>query len=248
MIWFHIPEVSAGRQASHRGLVIFDMDKTLVDVSRHHVAAYRATLQTVFGVDGEPDYRVHPGNMQPYIMRAICLENGVPERIIDERLDAAMDGLAADMRARLDTDLTGDILPGVVPLLKQLRRRHYALALATGTISRTAAIVLDRTGLGDYFPARAFGNEVEDRESLLRLAAQRASQAHGLALEPGGRPPLVVVGDAPRDIQAGRAVGARVIAVATGYHSLEHLSALNPDVLLPSLADWRAALGHIQRG
>lgn len=236
---------ASARMDSDRKLVIFDMDKTLVDVSRHHIAAYSIAMQTVFGVDGEPDYRIHPGNTQANIMRAICLEQGVPERIIDERLDRAMDVLASEVTSRLATDLRGDVLPGVNSLLEQIRERCHALALATGSITRSAEVILERARLADYFPACAFGDEVDDRESLLRLAVERARTAYGLDLPEGEFPDLVVVGDAPRDVEAGRALGARVIAVATGYHSVEQLGAHGPDVVLASLEDWRLALSHI---
>jgi phosphoglycolate phosphatase-like HAD superfamily hydrolase len=63
-------------------------------------------------------------------------------------------------------------------------------------------------------------------------------------LEPG-RNGLVVVGDAVRDIQAGKAVGARVVAVATGAHAPDVLAQHDPDVVLSNLEDVQAALDAI---
>jgi 2-phosphoglycolate phosphatase len=46
---------------------------------------------------------------------------------------------------------------------------------------------------------------------------------------------LVMVGDGPQDVLCGKAVGARTIAVATGYTSEVFLRELHPDMLLDDL-------------
>jgi phosphoglycolate phosphatase-like HAD superfamily hydrolase len=46
-----------------------------------------------------------------------------------------------------------------------------------------------------------------------------------------------VIGDTPLDIQCARAIGARVIAVATGLHTVEELAPLKPDLLLADLSN-----------
>ena len=52
---------------------------------------------------------------------------------------------------------------------------------------------------------------------------------------------LCVVGDTPNDIQAARANGLKVIAVATGIYSYEKLAAEQPDMLLRSLTQLELA-------
>ena len=51
-----------------------------------------------------------------------------------------------------------------------------------------------------------------------------------------------MIGDTPLDVQCARAIGARVVAVATGTHSYDELAATRPDVLLADLADPRPLL------
>ena len=58
---------------------------------------------------------------------------------------------------------------------------------------------------------------------------------------PAGTGP-VVLGDAPADLVAGRAIGARVVLVATGPVPAGDLRALSPDALLDDLSDTAAAL------
>ena len=48
---------------------------------------------------------------------------------------------------------------------------------------------------------------------------------------------LAVIGDTQHDIAGGRALGAFVLAVATGWTSLADLASHEPDALLPDLTD-----------
>jgi phosphoglycolate phosphatase-like HAD superfamily hydrolase len=52
----------------------------------------------------------------------------------------------------------------------------------------------------------------------------------------------VVVGDTVKDVAAARAVGAAVVAVASGSTDRATLAAAGPDLLLDSLAELAAAL------
>jgi phosphoglycolate phosphatase-like HAD superfamily hydrolase len=46
---------------------------------------------------------------------------------------------------------------------------------------------------------------------------------------------MVVVGDTPFDIRCGKAIGAKVLAVATGGAKLEELKKHKPDWAVPDL-------------
>jgi len=55
----------------------------------------------------------------------------------------------------------------------------------------------------------------------------------------------VLVGDTPLDVAAGRAGGARVVAVATGPYRAEELAGTQADAVLEDLRDTEAALAAI---
>ena len=52
----------------------------------------------------------------------------------------------------------------------------------------------------------------------------------------------MVVGDTPFDIACARAAGARVVAVATGGHTLDELRALGPDLAVATSTELDAVL------
>ena len=55
----------------------------------------------------------------------------------------------------------------------------------------------------------------------------------------------MIVGDTPFDIACARAAGARVVAVATGGHSLDELQALGPDLAVGDLTELDAVLALV---
>jgi phosphoglycolate phosphatase-like HAD superfamily hydrolase len=57
---------------------------------------------------------------------------------------------------------------------------------------------------------------------------------------------MVIVGDTPSDIQCGRPIGARAIAVATGHYTVESLAEHAPDAVFSNLSDTRAVLAAIE--
>jgi phosphoglycolate phosphatase-like HAD superfamily hydrolase len=48
---------------------------------------------------------------------------------------------------------------------------------------------------------------------------------------------IFVIGDTPRDIECGKAIGARTVAIATGNYSRADLEAHHPDFLFEDLSD-----------
>jgi phosphoglycolate phosphatase-like HAD superfamily hydrolase len=51
-----------------------------------------------------------------------------------------------------------------------------------------------------------------------------------------------IVGDTPRDLACARAVGVRCALVATGRTTVDELSRLGADIVLPDLSDARPLL------
>ena len=53
---------------------------------------------------------------------------------------------------------------------------------------------------------------------------------------------LVVIGDTPLDVHCARSIGAKILAVCTGFHSRADLAGEQPDILLDDLSDASALL------
>jgi phosphoglycolate phosphatase len=124
------------------------------------------------------------------------------------------------------------VCPGVLATLDELERRGVALGLGTGNYAGAARLKLERFGLWSRFSFGGFGDDTCDRVEVIGRGARDGRASCGATAEE-----LVVIGDTPADIAAARAVGARVLAVATGPYALEALAEHRPDALHATLLE-----------
>src|SRR5690606_18378334 len=174
-----------------------------------------AALTTTFGASGDSAYR-YDGKTDRQIVRELMRGVGHDDDHVDGRMDQLVALYLEGLRTELATDgHQARVLAGVPELLDALESRDdVVLGLLTGNIADGAALKLAAAGIdASRFRANAFGSDEELRPLLPAVAQARARELLGLHLE-GER--IVIIGDTPADIDCGRALGARAIAVATG--------------------------------
>jgi phosphoglycolate phosphatase-like HAD superfamily hydrolase len=140
-----------------------------------------------------------------------------------------------DHLPRALAEKNGAILPGVVPLLEELSHRDdVVLGLLTGNLEVGALLKLRHYELDHHFRFGGYGDIHHDRDDVARLAHEAAC----VYLQgPINADRLWVIGDTPSDVRCGRAIGAKVLAVATGIHTMAQLEPSRADRLLEDLAD-----------
>ena len=121
-----------------------------------------------------------------------------------------------------------ELCPGVWETIQGLQTLSEPpiLGLLTGNIRLGAEIKLRHFGLWDVFQTGAFADDHEDRDGIASVALERGKRISNASLKPEE---VLVVGDTPLDIRCGRAIGAKVLAVATGGSKLKELKAHQPD-------------------
>lgn len=193
-------------------------------------------LSEVFGAAGPRSYR-YDGKTDPQIVRDLMLLAGHDDGHIDSNLAPLMERYLAGLtREVVGGSLAVRALPGVPALLDALElREDVVLGLLTGNLERGATIKLRAAGIDpDRFRVGAFGSDHAHRPALPAIAQRRARELLGLDVA-GER--VVVIGDTPADIECGRDIGARSIAVATGYFTVEELERHAPAAVLADLQD-----------
>ena len=232
--------MSAARAPRPR-LVLFDIDGTLLSGGRAARTVFAGALTEVFGTCGDVETFAFEGKLDPMIVRELLLAAGVPEETVLRRRAEAL-ALYLD---RLEAALAVErpvLKPGVAAVLDGVARAGAAVpALLTGNVERGARIKLAAVGLWDRFAFGAFGDEAPRREDLGPVALEKARRlGHAFT-----GPDCVVVGDAPQDVACALALGARIVAVATGKTSAGRLAEAGADVVLPDLSDASRALEAI---
>lgn len=205
-------------------LLLFDIDCTLIDTGGAGMEALKQAARELFGADG------------PELDLAGSTDSGLVQGMLDHfdsdlSLETFYQTYLNYLPANLDA-FTGRVLPGVQALLDRLAEADTTLGLLTGNIAQGAWGKLDYYGLGDFFAFGAFGDDHWDRNRLGPVALDRASQHCGSIFQAED---VIVIGDTPKDIACGKAMGAVTLAVATGGFTVDQLATHDPDHVVADL-------------
>ena len=227
-------------------ILLFDIDGTLIRAVRRpeYRGRIRGMLDGIFGTCGRIDEVDFSGRTDMAIYREALECEGFTAEAIWERLpelEAAMVEILSDLAS------TGEVFrlcTGVRELLDALSGdSRFISSLLTGNVERLAEAKLRVSGIWEYFRGRgAFGSDAEDRNHLPAIAAERIGSHFGVTPPPDR---FVIVGDTPRDIACARHFGARVLAVASGFHTSAQLSQHGPDAVLEDLSNTAEVLNML---
>lgn len=216
-------------------LVLFDVDGTLISAKGAGKRALARALVKVFGRTGPLDRYDFHGKTDPQIVSALMAAEGLHQSLIDEKVVDLFTIYLALLQEEVGDGRQVEVFPGIRALLDRLvALPPVTLGLLTGNLEGGARAKLSPTGLWGMFQLGAYGSDDKNRDHLPAIAAERAGDLLGEPVSPGE---MVIVGDTPLDIQCARAYGARVVAVATGRHSVKELAEYRPDHLFPDLWD-----------
>jgi len=224
-------------------LVLFDIDGTLVLTGGAGKRSMDRAFEEVFGVPDAFAGMSMAGRTDRWLVETALARHGVTATA--ERLDAFRACYLDLLDASISESGSGrrGVMPGVPEVLVRLGARDDAhLALLTGNYAAGARIKLEHFGLWEHFAWGAFGDDYAERDALARAAVAGAA-ARGIRLADPAH--AVVIGDTPFDIACARAAGTRVVAVATGGHSLDDLRGCAPDLALEDLRDIDTLLAFI---
>jgi phosphoglycolate phosphatase len=233
--------MDSGPRATDLRVLLFDIDGTLIKTVRRgeYRGLIHAMLIEIFGTCGRINEVDFAGKTDLAIYREALECEGITPAQIRERLPLVEAATVEILNHLSSNGRVFQLCPGVGELLEALSTDSRFLAsLLTGNVEKLAEAKLRAAGIWQYFKGRgAFGSDDEERDHLPAIAAERISSHLGYTLA-GNR--FIVIGDTPRDISCARHFGARVVAVASGTHSVEQLKAYSPDALLEDLSDTKS--------
>lgn len=207
-------------------VLFWDIDLTLLSTARAGIFALEDAAREVLGAD--PDYsELHTAGLtDSQIARMLMEQHGVEES--PEKVGAFLRAYEAQLPRRLP-ERRGRVLDGVKEILDDLRERPGVHSLLlTGNTRAGARAKLSHYELDGYFEDGAFCLDMDDRGAIARRALDVATQVVGTAPELDR---TFVIGDTPHDVTAGKAIGARTVAIASGVVSAEELERHEPWLL-----------------
>lgn len=209
---------------------LFDIDGTLLSSGGAGQIAMERALVRTFAIE-LAEYNIQTaGRTDRGIVSDLFAHH---EIAIDEEIWAKFQAVYFEELPGALCNGTARVLPGVERLLQTLcGSDHLLLGVMTGNFERGAQIKLAHFGLDRFFTFGFYGDDHHHRDDMARMAWQLTRER---VWEEAKASDVWVIGDTPADIQCARAIGAKVMAVATGMYSAERLRACEPDVLVESL-------------
>jgi len=215
---------------SMKTVCLFDIDGTLLSSGGAGQFAMEQALAEVFGVTGPYHDIPAAGRTDRAITRDLFDFHQLA--VSEDQWNVFLDEYLKQLPMAL-TEKSGCILPGVSELLRKLSTRDdVVLGLLTGNLERGARVKLEHYDLFHYFQFGGYGDDHAHRDDVARLAHAAADRHLDGALQSDR---VWVIGDTPADVQCGRAIGAKILAVATGIHSYDVLASTQPDQLRADL-------------
>lgn len=212
-------------------LVLFDIDGTLIRTGGAGVKAFGQTFATEFNLPEATKRVVFHGRTDVSLVRQIFRENKIEETETNfarffERYPFWLDHFLHK--------LDGGPCEGVQEFVDELRNVKNAplLGLLTGNIRLGAELKLRRYNLWHYFEIGGFADDHEDRNCIAGVAKKRGIEKLGPNLKSDE---ILVVGDTVHDIECGKSIGAKVLAVGTGNIPLDQLTAHRPAYVVHDL-------------
>ena len=226
-------------------LVLFDIDGTLLWTDGAGRRAIHRALLAEAGMAGPIDTYRFDGKTDPQIVRELLTLGGHPDAEAPDQITAVcrhyVEVLQEELRQAPEATR---LLPGVAALLMALEAHEWAgralVGLLTGNLKPGAELKLRAAGMEPgRFAIGAYGSDSGRRAELPAIAAGRAALLVG---RPFVGADIVIIGDTPDDVACGRPIGARSVAVATGFYDSAALRAAGAAHVFESLADTTAVL------
>jgi phosphoglycolate phosphatase-like HAD superfamily hydrolase len=217
-------------------LVLFDIDGTLIHTDGAGIRAFAKVFEMQFKAPNATKGVRFAGRTDTSLAREIFRLHGI---------EPTKDNFAiffeqyAFWLAHLLLESKGDIYPGVWRFIYELQRMPEPplIGLLTGNIRLGAEIKLRHFNLWEFFTTGAFGDDHEDRREIAAIAWERGMRVANRKI---AGDEVLVIGDTPRDIDCGKAIGAKVLAVATGDSTLAELKEHKPTWAVTSMEQVRA--------
>ncbi len=231
-------EPCAGEPGGWPGLVMFDLDGTLVDSAPD----IRLAINRVLGEQGHE--ALTPGDVQSMIGNGIgkLVERAFAARgdiLAGDALAARTERMMATYRANLTVETVP--MPGALDAVSDLRANGARIAVVTNKPESFSREILSALGFAELIDGVVGGDTCATRKPDPEMLFHAAASVGEVASR------CVMVGDSPADIDAAKAAGVASVAVRGGYTNVP-ADRLGADIVIERLSDLRRALGVLRTG
>jgi phosphoglycolate phosphatase len=221
-------------------LFLFDIDGTILNAHQVPRIAMRRVLLNRFD-----DFSYHgdfsfTGRTDWEIVEHLLAYAKVKVNITTKLIHDILKEFGLELEKEINRNTPPDLHPGIFDLVTALNQNPSAyLGLVTGNVAAGARSKLRATGLDQYFPVGAYGDDARERNFLPQIAIKRAEQYYQERI---GRNNIWIIGDSIQDIICARVNQLRNLIVCTGWTSRPELELEKPEVIMDNLANTEKVL------
>jgi phosphoglycolate phosphatase len=216
------------------GLLLWDIDHTLIDISRFRERAYRDIFMSLTGLPFR-GLASTPGRTTFDKIRETLLLHGVTPTT--SLVDIAAELLTHTYESTVDLTKEARLLPGAEAILRYFSSTgSFRQTVVTGNLRRIALAKVNAFGISRYLDVTvgAYGDDGVPRDALVPIALERYLNVRG---ELPSRHMIFVLGDTIHDMMAARSIGVRAIGVGTGRFSTFELATAGAELVVDDLTD-----------
>ena len=218
-------------------LWLFDIDGTLINVNGLHLIAYKEAYKNVLCLDVPDEIILNTFGMPQKESQQIILSK-MDNNSID-KIDNVLEQYQ-NIFLKLTKDQGINPLPGVINILEQLSNSGDVVGVVSGNMENRAKMILLNSGLLNYFEVLSFDNGGDGgRELIVKKAIDQAQKNNPIKK-------IIVFGDTPMDIIAGKKNGCFTVGLLTGNNNLDELQKENPSLLLESLENYQEVINLVK--
>ncbi|WP_432401943.1 HAD family hydrolase [Wukongibacter sp. M2B1] len=217
-------------------LLIWDIDGTLIDSKGSGRRAMDEAFLNLFNIkEGFKGVNM-AGRLDSQIIKKAFEINKIEEMDFVRFLDKYEEMLKKELKC----NTSSKVLPGINEILESTSSQENLFhVLGTGNCERGARLKLSHLGLDKYFEIGGFGDEDAKRWQIIKKAIDKAKTFYKADFS---MKQIYVIGDTPLDIECGKILGIKSVAVATGGYSCDELEQYEPDYIFQSFEDFEEFL------
>lgn len=207
-------------------LVLFDVDGTILKTDKSARGALSEAIKSFTGkvinlavedCAGKTDFLIVSNALKKLGFKP---DNGNVEQILNEYISLL------DKSYNHENSM---LYPGIMVLLESLDKdKSVLLGLLTGNIKRGVEIKLQSFDILGMFKLGAYGDDGFYREELPVAALKKAECLTGISFSGKN---VVVIGDTASDVDCGKVIKAKTIAVCRKKEFLDKIRVSNPDFI-----------------
>jgi phosphoglycolate phosphatase-like HAD superfamily hydrolase len=224
-------------------LVMFDMDGTLTDAFAIEENCYVLAIEQALNLPGvKTEWETYTHTTASFCLEEIVrrARGSLPTAAESRAVQARMVALMGEITQR--TGRRTQQIPGAAECVRELQRRGYAVAIASGDWEATAHHKFQTAGIPYEGLPSAFCDVAHPRTDIMQAALARAARHHGR--EHFDR--ITYVGDAAWDVRACRQLGWPLVGVGTDRLA-QQLPALGVTHTVPHYLDFETFLAAIEQ-